>query len=49
MPFQRAGAIESGMSEIEERLAEIERLGLGRQLRIVAGPQGPHVALDGEL
>jgi 8-amino-7-oxononanoate synthase len=36
------------MSEIEERLAEIERLGLERRLRIVSGPQGPHVVLDGE-
>jgi 8-amino-7-oxononanoate synthase len=36
------------MSEIAERLGEIERLGLGRRLRIVSGPQGPHVALDGK-
>ncbi|MGA7704655.1 MAG: 8-amino-7-oxononanoate synthase, partial [Solirubrobacteraceae bacterium] len=36
------------MSEIEERLAEIERLGLARHLRLVSGPQGPHVALDGK-
>jgi glycine C-acetyltransferase/8-amino-7-oxononanoate synthase len=35
------------MGEIEERLAEIERLGLGRRLRMVSGPQGPHVVLDG--
>jgi 8-amino-7-oxononanoate synthase len=34
------------MSEIEERLAEIERLGLERRLRIVSGPQGPRVVLD---
>jgi 8-amino-7-oxononanoate synthase len=36
------------MSELEERLAEIERLGLGRRLRIVSGPQGPRVVLEGK-
>jgi 8-amino-7-oxononanoate synthase len=36
------------MSEIEERLAEIEQLGLQRRLRMVSGPQGPHVVLDGK-
>ncbi len=36
------------MNEIEERLAEIERLGLERRLRVVSGPQGPRVVLDGE-
>jgi 8-amino-7-oxononanoate synthase len=35
------------MTEIEQRLAELERLGLSRRLRIVSGPQGPHVQLDG--
>jgi 8-amino-7-oxononanoate synthase len=35
------------MSEIEERLAELERLGLSRRLRLVSGPQGPTVLLDG--
>ena len=35
------------MSEIGERLAELERLGLGRRLRMVSGPQGPTVLLDG--
>jgi 8-amino-7-oxononanoate synthase len=35
------------MSDIEERLAEIERLGLGRRMRMVSGPQGPRVLLDG--
>jgi 8-amino-7-oxononanoate synthase len=34
------------MSEIEERLAELERLGLSRRLRTVSGPQGPRVLLD---
>ncbi|HEY2631574.1 MAG TPA: 8-amino-7-oxononanoate synthase [Solirubrobacteraceae bacterium] len=36
------------MSDIEERLAELERLGLKRSVRIVSGPQGPRVLLDGE-
>jgi 8-amino-7-oxononanoate synthase len=36
------------MSEIEERLAELERLGLQRRLRIVSGAQGPRVLLDGK-
>ncbi len=36
------------MGEIEERLAELERLGLHRRLRLVSGPQGPRVLLDGK-
>jgi 8-amino-7-oxononanoate synthase len=36
------------MSEIEKRLAELERLGLYRRLRLVSGPQGPRVLLDGK-
>jgi 8-amino-7-oxononanoate synthase len=36
------------VSEIEERLAELERLGLSRRLRLVSGPQGPTVLLDGK-
>src|SRR5690242_14901022 len=36
-----------GTEEIEERLAELERAGLGRRLRLVSGPQGPTVLLDG--
>jgi glycine C-acetyltransferase/8-amino-7-oxononanoate synthase len=35
------------VSEIEQRLHELERLGLGRRLRLVSGPQGPTVLLDG--
>jgi glycine C-acetyltransferase/8-amino-7-oxononanoate synthase len=34
------------VNEIEERLAELEQLGLERRLRIVAGPQSPRVLLD---
>jgi 8-amino-7-oxononanoate synthase len=36
------------MSEIEQRLAELERLGLHRRLRMVSGAQGPRVLLDGK-
>jgi len=36
------------MGDIEERLEELERLGLGRRLRLVSGPQGPTVLLDGK-
>jgi 8-amino-7-oxononanoate synthase len=36
------------MNEIEERLSELERLGLDRRLRTVSGPQGPRVLLDKE-
>jgi 8-amino-7-oxononanoate synthase len=36
------------MSEIEQRLEELERLGLTRRLRLVSGPQGPTVLIDGE-
>jgi 8-amino-7-oxononanoate synthase len=36
------------MNEIEERLAELERLGLSRSLRTVSGSQGPNVMLDGK-
>jgi 8-amino-7-oxononanoate synthase len=34
--------------EIGERLAELQRLGLDRRLRMVSGPQGPRVLLDGK-
>ncbi|HEY7830988.1 MAG TPA: 8-amino-7-oxononanoate synthase [Solirubrobacteraceae bacterium] len=36
------------MSEIEARLAELEQLGLHRRLRLISGPQGPRVLLDGK-
>ncbi|HXW58390.1 MAG TPA: 8-amino-7-oxononanoate synthase, partial [Solirubrobacteraceae bacterium] len=35
------------MNEIDERLAELELDGLRRRLRMVSGPQGPRVLLDG--
>jgi glycine C-acetyltransferase/8-amino-7-oxononanoate synthase len=37
-----------GMSEIEQRLEELEQLGLARRLRLVSGPQGPTVLIDGK-
>jgi 8-amino-7-oxononanoate synthase len=36
------------MSEIEQRLEELEQLGLCRRLRLVSGPQGPTVLIDGK-
>jgi 8-amino-7-oxononanoate synthase len=38
----------AAMSDIEERLVELERLGLSRRMRLVSGPQGPTVLLDGK-
>jgi 8-amino-7-oxononanoate synthase len=39
---------ELGTHEIEERLAQLEDAGLMRRLRLVSGPQGPTVLLDGQ-
>ena len=36
------------MIEIEARLDELKALGLQRRTRLVSGPQGPHVLLDGK-
>ena len=36
------------MIEIEARLDELRALGLHRRTRLVSGPQGPHVLLDGK-
>ncbi|HEY1689884.1 MAG TPA: 8-amino-7-oxononanoate synthase [Solirubrobacteraceae bacterium] len=35
------------MSDLEARLREIERRGLRRRMRLIEGPQGPQVLLDG--
>ncbi|MGA9372242.1 MAG: aminotransferase class I/II-fold pyridoxal phosphate-dependent enzyme, partial [Solirubrobacterales bacterium] len=35
------------MLDLDERLAELESSGLRRRLRVVDGPQGPEVMLDG--
>jgi 8-amino-7-oxononanoate synthase len=39
---------ELGTQDIEERLAQLEDAGLTRRLRLVSGPQGPTVLLDGQ-
>ena len=36
------------MLDIEDRLAELEELGMYRRMRMVSGPQGPRVVLDGK-
>ena len=36
------------MLDVEDRLAELEELGLYRRMRMVSGPQGPRVVLDGK-
>src|SRR5512142_2747517 len=36
------------MIEIEARLSELRAMGLQRRIRLVSGPQGPHVLLDGK-
>ena len=36
------------MIEIEARLDELKAIGLHRRTRLVSGPQGPHVLLDGK-
>ena len=35
------------MLDVEDRLAELEELGIHRRMRMVSGPQGPRVVLDG--
>lgn len=35
------------MDDLDRRLEEIEQLGLSRRLRMVSGPQGPTVLIDG--
>src|SRR5437660_8556723 len=36
------------MRDIQDRLDELKELGLDRRTRLVSGPQGPHVVLDGK-
>src|SRR5258705_1579909 len=36
------------MSDIHDRLDELKELGLFRRTRMVSGPQGPRVVLDGK-
>src|SRR5216117_3514599 len=35
------------MTDIQEQLEEIRELGLYRRMRLISGPQGPRVLLDG--
>src|SRR2546429_4460591 len=35
------------MTDIQDRLEEIRELGLYRRMRLISGPQGPRVILDG--
>src|SRR4051812_6214997 len=35
------------MLDLEDRLDELNQLGLHQRMRMVSGPQGPHVVLDG--
>src|SRR5256884_8601741 len=35
------------MTDIQDRLEEIRELGLYRRMRLISGPQGPRVLLDG--
>src|SRR5881227_3189491 len=35
------------MTDIQDRLEEIRELGLYRRMRLISGPQGPRVVLDG--
>jgi 8-amino-7-oxononanoate synthase len=36
------------MTDIADRLAELKELGLYRRMRMISGPQGPRVVLDGK-
>src|SRR2546429_5247430 len=36
------------MTDIQDRLEEIRELGLYRRMRLISGPQGPRVLLDGK-
>lgn len=43
-----AEGVHADVSDIQMRLAEIADLGLERRMRLVQGPQGPQVLLDGK-
>src|SRR3954451_20325894 len=36
------------VTELQARLDELEELGVHRRMRLVSGPQGPRVVLDGK-
>src|SRR5215216_952983 len=41
------GAIDPAMGDVGDRLSELHAAGLYRRLRLIEGPQGPRVILDG--
>ena len=43
----RGRAYRSAMLDVDARLTELEELGTYRRMRMVSGPQGPRVVLDG--
>ena len=45
---RRATSRGGGMTDIEDRLEELSETGLYRKLRVISGPQGPRVLLDGQ-
>lgn len=45
---KRDAGAEPRVIEIEARLGELDALGLRRRTRLVSGPQGPHLLLDGK-
>jgi 8-amino-7-oxononanoate synthase len=50
-PFRtvrRVAYVTRAMIDIEARLSELKALGLDRRTRLVSGPQGPHVLVDGK-
>src|SRR5688500_10109855 len=48
-PRPRVGRIDrSPMLDLQDRLDELKSLGLYRRMRMVSGPQGPRVVLDGK-
>src|SRR6185437_15563262 len=48
LPLARAHDGARAMSEIGERLEELRDRGLYRRMRLVNGPQGPRVTVDGQ-
>src|SRR5881275_370170 len=36
------------MDDLQDRLAELTELGVHRRMRLISGPQGPRVVLDGK-
>src|SRR5688500_5571011 len=47
VPPRRLSPRRSPMLDLQDRLDELVQLGLYRRMRMVSGPQGPRVLLDG--